>query len=788
MWQRNKRVDALRAMVMVTPSICTERMKYYTESWRSSEAYSVVVRRALALREVLRNIPVNIYPGELIVGCHTSKVRGGALLPEIRGEWILDELDTVSERQWEKYSPLETYEKEVIKKYLPYWVDKSLSRKWEMLVPEQYAKFEGIIQTGGLSRNGHYPGHFSMDYEKVIKQGLKSTIADIDRKLNELSLIDPENIEKINFYTAAKIGQEAILEFADRYRKQAYEMALTEQNSSRKQELFEISRICGKVPAYPAESFYEALECVWLVSICAMNECWGAGCSLGRLDQYLYPYYRKDIAEGIISRDEAIELLALLFVKMNDVINLQAGFLQVGFTGYPVMQGLTIGGVDCFGNDAVNDLTYAILEAENAVGLSSEEIVVRVSDNNPIEYLTAACEVAKNLCGKLKFVSDSSTIAALTRFKIPMDKARNYVSCACHKPIVPAFNHNMCGVIFNYPLALELALNNGVHKLSGLRIGPETGNAADFSSLSDLEEAFYKQFKNMLEISYVYNNADMYLYATYMPCPMISSFYGPCYENATDVFDCGTAPYHFHDTALCGVPNVVDSFAAIQKVIFEDRFVTMAELIDALDCNFNGYDKLLAKLKAAPKFGNDDNYADHFACDLLHDACSLINEGVTYHGRRNVVACVGMTVNIPYGELLSATPDGRKKGEPLSEGGISPYQGRNTNGITATLNSVSKIDHREIEGGSVLNVRISNTVGITNEKLKLLALMIKTFCKNGGNLVQFNFISTDVLRKAQKEPDEYRDLLIRVATYSAFFVELSPVLQENIIERYEMEL
>ncbi len=782
------RAKRLREAVMETPAICMERAVYYTQSYRQTEALPTVKRRAMAVSNVLDHISVRIEPGELIVGCHTGKVRGGALLAEVNGGWLLDELDTVQDRVWERYQPLTQAEKDAARQVMAYWEGKGLADRWRASVPEQYLELENIVQSGGYTTNCHYPAHFCLDYEKVIREGLLASMDDLRERMDKLRPYDPEEVEKLRFYEAAILVQEAVVRFAGRYADLARDMADREKDPVRRTELEGIEAACRQVPAGPARTFYEAVQSVWLMSICAMQECWGAGVSLGRCDQYLLPYYRRDIEAGILTPDQARELLALLYIKMNDVIVLQAGFLQVGFSGYPVMQGLTLGGVDREGKNAVNELTYLFLDAEEAVGLTAEEVVIRVADNNPPAYTARACEVARNLGGKLKFVSDRSTIAALCEFGLPEELAREYISCGCHCPMVPAVNQISSGVIFNYPLMLELALNNGVHRQTGKQIGPATGDPRCFTCVEELEEAFHQQFEALSQASFAFKNADLNMYAEFMPCPLISSFYTSCRERGEDLFGHGIDPYGGHVIGLCGIPNVADSLAAVDQVVFREGLVTMEGLLDALDKDFEGCDALLQKLRAAPKFGNDLDEVDLIARRLLHRTSQFVCGHRTYNGWRCAVGCIGMTVNIPYGEIIGALPDGRRRGEPLSEGGISPYQGRNLSGITATLNSVAKIDHRELENGSILNLRISGGSCAAPDKVAKLAALVRIFCRSGGSLVQFNFTSNETLRDAQKHPEKYRDLLVRVATYSSFFVELSTPLQNNIIERNGMEV
>lgn len=785
--KRSDRVERLRQRAITTPAVCLERAKYYTESYRNTEALPTVLRRAMAVSHVLDRMHIRIGEDELIVGCHTGKVRGGMWLPEVNGGWLMDELDTVQDRVWEKYQPLSQEEKELARELFSYWQGRTLSDQWKALVPQEFLAVENIVQSGGYVENCHYPGHFCLDYRRVVELGLEASIRDLDRRIETLDSASADDLPKLHFYQAARLVQQAVIRFAGRYADLAEQQAET-ASPERKAELLEIARICRRVPAKPAQSFWEGLQGCWLMSIAAMIECCGAGVSLGRCDQYLYPLYRHDLDRGVLSRDEAKDLMSMLLIKMNDVTMLQAGFLQVGFSGYPVMQGLTIGGVDQDGKDAVNELSYLILDAEEEVGLTSEELVIRVSGQNPQTYLERACEVARNLSGKLKFVSDDSTIAALVQFGLPERAARDYISCGCHCPMVPAVNQISAGVIFNYPLMLELALNNGVHRQTGLQLGPKTGDAAQFTCLKELEDAFEQQFEALYRPAMAFKNADMYLYDTQMPCPLISSFYGSCLERGDDFFHHGIDPYAGHVTGICGLPNIADSLAAIQQVVFQDRQATMGQLLQALEANFEGYDQLLRQLKAAPKFGNDLDQVDLIARRVLRRSSEYVCQQHTWNGRRCAIGCIGMTVNIPYGEILGAMPDGRLAGEPLSEGGISPYPGRNVSGITAVLNSVAKIDHDWLENGSILNVRIAAGACSTPDKIAKLAMLVKVFCQKKGSLIQFNFTGTETLLDAQKHPERYKDLLVRVATYSSYFVELSTALQDNIISRTAMDL
>lgn len=781
----NERIKRLREKMLVTPAICVERAYYMTKSYQQTENLPVILRRAYALANILDHMTVRIEEDELLAGWQTSKERGGALLIEMRSEWILEELDTVQDRQWDKYQPLTEEEKEIIKEIVPYWSGKTLSDRFIGTVPPWTRKYENILQTGGFCRNGHHQAHTVGDYESVLKYGLEATIKQAEEKLAALDPYAADYTDKFNFYTAVIIVQKAVIRHSNRYADLAEEMALKEQDPVRRSELNQISEACRHVPEHPARNFREAVQSIWIVFVALMIEGWGAGMSLGRVDQYLLPFYEKDIAAGILTREQAYELAACLLVKLNGAINPQEGFLIVAFAGYPIMQGLTVGGLTPDGRDGVNDLTYIFLDAEEAVGLTAEDVVVRISRYNPEKYVYRACEIARNLHGKLKFVSDDTTIQSMLHMGVPLPYARDYVSVGCHNPTVPYRSRDINGNVINCPLFMELALTNGVLRQSGEKIGAETGDARTFTSFEQVREAYMTQFKKLMEVTMLFKNTDMATFGTYSACPLLSSVHPACMEKGIDVYQAGTLPHFSHTSGFGGMADVGDSLAAIKKCVFDDKKITMAQLCDALDSDFEGYEDIRHMLEKAPKFGNDDDYVDLLLRDVLADMCYFMQDMKVYKGGKNSCSGIIMTANIPYGAILGATPDGRKAGEPLAEGGISPHQGRNISGVTSTFRSVSKLDQVLLANGSILNVRVSPDMVKDQNGLRNFTRMLRTFCEDGGNLVQFNFTSNEMLREAQKFPEKYKDLLVRVATYSAYFTELSPELQNNIIERSE---
>lgn len=780
------RAQKLRNQMVTTPAICVERLRYMTESYQQTEGESNLMRRAKALAYILSHMTVRIDEGELFVGNFTSKIRGGAIAPELKGQWLLDELDTLSTRPFDRYQPLTDAEVETLRQYLPYWKGKSAFEYWQTMVPPAYQRLDHImVATGGYAENGHHWAHTAADYEKLLKVGSLGIIAEAEERLSALDYTDPTAETRRQFYLAVQVVHQGLIAFAGRYAALAEQMAAEETAPARKAELEHIAATCRKVPAHPAENLFEAIQSCWLLYVALMIEGWGAGPTFGRADQYLYPYYQRDRARGLITDEQVQELFSLMFIKMNGGINLQSYVVADGKGGHPTMQSLCVGGITPDGRDAVNELSYLFLSAEGDVGLGAEDMMVRINRLNPNSYVKHAMETAKKLGGKLKFVSDDTSIQSMLYLGVPLEKTRDYISTGCHNPTVPHYSRNTGGGAMNAGLALELALNNGVGRVLKVRLGPETGDPRAFKDFEQLLEAFETQLKAGLRLQMVNKHADFASFGRY-PCVLLSSMYDPCMERGVDDYNGGTAPHITFALGMIGIPNVADALAAVKKVIFEEKKYSMEELIDALNHNFEGYEGLLHQLEKAPKFGNDDDYVDLIAKRILSDAGDYVAQFRTHYGAKFVTACFAMTTNVMFGRLVGALPDGRKAGQPLSEGGISPYQGRNTSGAPATMRSVAKLDQVKLALGSILNMRIDPEAVKNDEKMDRMVALLRTFCETGGNLVQFNFASNEVLRAAQKAPEQYRDLLVRVATYSAFFVELGPETQEDIINRNEL--
>jgi formate C-acetyltransferase len=456
-----------------------------------------------------------------------------------------------------------------------------------------------------------------------------------------------------------------------------------------------------------------------------------------------------------------------------------------GFAGNNSGCSFTVGGVKADGSCAVNELSYLVLEAERAVNMGSDDVVVRVAPNTPEDFLHLACQVARDVGGKLKFLGDQTAIANLMRDGMTEEQANDYAIVGCTSPTVGGLSYHVPGGIISLPGILELALNNGVHRVSGLQLGAKTGDAKDFTSYDQLWEAFCTQVRTVIPHCHNIKNADKAMFSAYMPSPFQSSLFPVCVERGMDVIDGGTAPFYAFAMSLAGAPNTGDALAALKKYVFEEKLITMEQVCQALEANFQGYEDLQKLLIRAPKFGNNDPYVDRIVNGVLSFVSDEIAKIPGFHAAASPVAAAAVTANIGLGMVLGATPDGRKAGEPISEGGISPAQGRNSTGATATMLSVAGLDHSKLRHGEVLNMRIDPKAVSSDTKLAKFQALIRSYLNAGGFLVQFNIVSTDTLRDAQIHPEAHRDLVVRVATYAAYFVELGAELQNDIIRRLE---
>ena len=762
-------------MIKAPCQLCVERAYWMTESYKETSGYPPAIRRALALKKILENLPISIDEEELIVGKTTSKIRGIIMLPELRWDTFSEEMDL----------SLSEDEKLKISEVRQYWKGKSAYDMWLAHMPKEMLetinRYQVPLTTCAVTPDNKV--HIAVDYEKVLNKGLLGIKREIDEEMTKLDLTKVQDFEKFLFLKAAKIALDAVINFANRYAELAERMAAIETNLKRKFELEKIAEICRWVPANPARNFHEAIQSIWFITIAIRNEAIGTGISFGRADQYLYPFYKKDIEERRITKEEAKELIAQLLIKANDAVVATVNIAAAAESGFPSWWNITIGGITPDGKDAVNELSYLFLEAESEVAMAQEEIVIRVNKKTPEVFLIKALEIAKRLTGKFKFISDETTIQQLVRAGIPLEHARDYIIVGCIIPTIPGRSCDNAIAGVNLALCLELALNDGVSRLTQEQIGLKTGDPRKFKKYEEVWEAYKKQVEHIIPAIIVARNIDMKICSEYFPYVLISALTNNCIRRGLCLFS-GGALYRTDVIGFAGIVNVGDSLAAIKKVVFEDKKISMDTLIEALNKNFEGYEDVLNLLRKVPKFGNDDDYVDTIVQEVIDHIVDIVQRYEGFMGTKYAAAALTATLNIPFGKIVGALPDGRKAYEPLADGGISPHYGRSTSGPMALLRSVAKLDLTKLRG-AVLNIKFNPYALKDESKVKKLCSMMRTYFETGGHHIQFNIIDAETLREAQRNPEKYKDLLVRVATWTAFFVELGREIQDEIIARTE---
>ncbi|MHA1595659.1 MAG: glycyl radical protein [Candidatus Baldrarchaeia archaeon] len=786
-----ERIRRLRErMLSKKPKICIERAKYYTESMKKTEGQPMVIRQALALANVLDKISVNILPDELIVGTMVSDPPGAIVYPEGIGLSILPEVPAVRNR---KLCPLDITDEDakILKEEIaPYWMNRNLQAYGTSIMPKKtnelfwLASIFVLTEIAGIS-------HVAINYPRLLKTGFKGILELVSekiRKFEEMEECGPEDIEKAQFYKAARIAAEAVIRFGKRYAAKAEELADSEKDERRKEELLEISRICKRIPENPPETFHEALQFVWLTQVALHQENYEQAISMGRVDQYLYPYYVRDMERGILDRDKAVELVACFLIKANELVPLFNSMVMEYFAGQPTNMSITLGGTDENGNDAVNELTYVFLDAAMLVRMRQPNIHVRVHKNTSPEFLKYLAEYIKSGVNNIALFGDEVIIKALTRLGVPEKEARNYstIGCVEFAPFGNSFTSSDAA-LFNIALCLDLALHNGYSVMLRRKLGPETGDPRNFKSMDDVIEAFRKQVAYFVKHMCVGCNCLEIANQVVKPTPLLSLCVDGPLEQGKDI-TLGSAKYNFIGVQMVGLADVADSLAAIEKFVFKEKKITMEELVEALKTNFKDREDLRQMLlNEGPKYGNDDDEADKYAKLVAKIYSEEVMKHRNVRGGIFIPGAYPMTTFVPFGRFVGALPSGRRAGEPLSNG-VSPASGSERKGLTASMRSVTKIDFSMYPNGVSYTVTITPDLFAGDEGTEKLAALIKTYFEMGGMHMHFNVVDVNTLIEAQKNPERYRDLVVRVAGWSAYFVELTKEVQDQIIRRYMRKL
>ena len=768
----------------VVPELFPYRAVAVTHSFQETEGQPLVTRRARMLERVLREQPVLIQEGELIVGMKTLKPRGSPAYPEINCAWVERDLDTLATRTNTPFYVSEETKQVLRQEVFPYWRGRQvIDRLMEAVPPDDEiwrADARGVIYNYFRSRT---IGHITVDYAKVLNRGVRGITADVEAALAALSFEDPQTIHKVQFLEAVATSCQAMVDLAGRYAAEARRLAAGEADPVRRPELEQIAAVCEWVPANPARSFHEALQAFWFTQLVLNLETDGHAISPGRFDQYTYPFYRRSMDAGELSQDEAQELLDLLWVKLDEITVAKDSGESDTSSSYPEFQNLNIGGLTPEGHDATNDISYMCLTALEHVKLPQPQLSAQISTKTPPKFLLRCCELLRYGMGLPAMFNSDNIVLSMVSRGVALADARagsvnGCVACNCDGK-----DRMASSGYFNLAKCLELALNDGVDHLSGDQLGPRTGDPRGWDSFEQVIEAFGGQVSHFVALKVRYDNIVRDIYASYCPVPLTSAVIDDCIETATD-WHAGGSRYKAAVMSAVGIGTVADALAGIKKHVMDDRTVSMEILCEALDADYVEHEPLRQKLiNRTPHYGNDDDYADDLAVLAQQLFCEEVEKHRDGQGAGYWIDMLPTTSHIALGELTWATPDGRRARAWLSEG-VSPVQGHDRQGPTAAAKSVAKLDHARTVG-TLLNMKMSPQCLQTPADLHKLAALIRGYFDQGGHHVQFNIVDAAVLRAAQADPEAYRTLIVRVAGYSDYFVLLSKDIQEEILARTE---
>ena len=822
-----KLVDALYEHM---PVIESARAKLITESYKETEGEPIITRRAKAFAHILHNIPIIIRDNELIVGSSTIAPRGCQTFPEFSYEWLEAELDTVATRTADPFEIAEETKAE-LKEADKYWKGKTTSElATSYMAPEAIKAIEhNIFTPGNYFYNG--VGHVTVKYWEVLETGFEGIMEKARKELDGCSVGDGNYARKSHFLEAVILSCKAVIDYAGRYAKLAQEMAAQTSDPVRKQELFVIAENCSRVPAKGAQNFYEACQSFWFVQQLLQMESSGHSISPGRFDQYMYPYYKKDMEAGIITREFAQELMDCIWVKLNDLNKCRDAASAEGFAGYSLFQNLIAGGQNKEGEDVTNDLSVMCIQASMHVHLPAPSLSVRVWNGSPHEFLIKAAELTRTGIGLPAYYNDEVIIPALQNRGLSLEDAREYNIIGCVEPQKAGKTEGWHdAAFFNMCRPLELVFSNGMDK--GEMVGIPTGDVTQMKTFDEFFDAYKKQMEYCISLLVNADNAIDVAHAERCPLPFLSCMIDDCLKEGRSVQE-GGAVYNFTGPQGFGIANMADGLFAIRKLVYEDKKVSMKELKEALAWNYDkGLDaqsagdmtemimKAMQKagrnvdastaegllktfmgmkpgeqkiqrfkeihdmIDEVPKFGNDIPEVDYFAREVAYTYSKPLQKYNNPRGGKFQAGLYPVSANVPLGGQTGATPDGRYAHTPVADG-VSPSAGKDVKGPTAAATSVSRLDHFIVSNGTLFNQKFHPSALSGREGLEKFVALIRGYFDQKGMHMQFNVVDRQTLLDAQEHPEKYKHLVVRVAGYSALFTTLSRSLQDDIIRRTE---
>lgn len=812
------------------PEIESERAVLLTESYRETEGQPIVLRRAKAFAHILDGLPITIRPLELIVGSNTKSPRSCQVFPEYSYSWLEDEFDTIAARSADPFYISEET-KQALKKVFPYWKGKTTSELATAYMSDEArtAIEHNIFTPGNYFYNGI--GHLTVDYGKILKVGYKGIKQEALQALSNLSVADSDYARRYNFLQAVIISCDAVCRYAARYAALARAEAEACTDPVRKAELLKIASNCERVPANGATGFYEACQSFWFVQMLLQTESNGHSISPGRFDQYMYPYYKADLDKGVITRDFAQELIDCIWVKFNDLNKVRDAASAEGFAGYSLFQNLIVGGQDSQGRDVTNDISFMCMNATMNVNLPQPSFSVRVWNGTPHEFMLRAAEVTRTGVGFPAYYNDEVIIPSLQSRGLTLEDAREYNIIGCVEPQRWGKTDGWHdAAFFNMCRPLEMVFSNGLD--NGVQLGPQTGDVAEFKTFDEFYDAYKAQMKYFIELMVNAINAIDLAHAELCPLPFQSSMVEDCIGRGKSLQE-GGAIYNFTGPQGFGIANMADALYSIKSLVYEQKYVSLQEFKEALLNNYGmdmdskqaerltkqvaqrlveagktltaedvkkiyetvvanpcseiqkqKYKALLDKISELPKYGNDITEVDDFARDVAYTYTRPLLNYKNPRGGQFQAGLYPVSANVPLGAQTGATPDGRLAYTPVADG-VSPSAGRDIKGPTAAANSVSRLDHYIASNGTLFNMKFHPSALAGESGLESFVALVRGYFDQKGSHMQFNVVSRETLRDAQKNPEKYKSLVVRVAGYSALFTTLSRALQDDIINRTE---
>lgn len=823
--EKSPRIERLKAALFAKmPEIEADRAVLITESYKQTENLPITERRARAFEHILKNIPITIRDEELIVGSATKAPRGCQTFPEFSFEWLLDELDTVRTRSADPFYISEDTKKRLREAYT-YWGGKTTSDLATSFMSENTKKAmeHNIFTPNNYFFNG--VGHVTVNYAEVLNIGLSGIRTKAEKALAALSEADKDYAAKHSFLNAVVISLNAAIDYAKRYSVLAHDMALTESDPKRKAELMAIAKNCHNVPEKGATSFYEACQSFWFIQMLLQTESSGHSISPGRFDQYMYPYYKKDIELGLITQESAQELIDCIWVKLNDLNKCRDAGSAEGFAGYSLFQNLIAGGQTADGRDATNELSFMTIHATMHVALPQPSFSVRVWNGTPHEFLLEAARLTRMGHGLPAYYNDEVIIPSLMSRGLTMEDARDYNIIGCVEPQKSGKTEGWHdAAFFNMCRVMELTFNNGYD--DGVLVGIETGDVTSFKTYDEFFDAYRRQMEYMITLLVNADNSIDAAHAVRCPLPFLSSMIEDCIGRGKSVQE-GGAVYNFTGPQGFGIANMADACYAIKKLVFDDKRFTLAYFKEAMAADFGEgvtdgeakkiteqivktlvsrnvtvtdgeiaeifkkakasggkYTELKEAIEELPKYGNDLDEVDLIAREVAYTYTKPLEKHKNPRGGIFQAGLYPVSANVPLGAQTGATPDGRRAHTPVADG-VSPTAGHDVKGPTASANSVSKLDHAIASNGTLFNMKFHPSALEGRSGLESFIALVRGYFDNKGSHMQFNVVSRETLIDAQAHPEKYKSLVVRVAGYSALFTTLSKSLQDDIIRRTE---